>query len=126
MAPVSSSGLSSCPPPITLTPQNARFRPVFRAVFQCLSGCASCSNGHRETTAMTFKVFTIAAALGLAASTASAQGTSWLGNAAAYSDDQYRAPYSDARRVAYDNGYRDGVKRGEQAARDGRQFDVER
>jgi hypothetical protein len=75
---------------------------------------------------MTFKVFTIAAALGLAASTASAQGTSWLGNAAAYSDDQYRAPYSDARRVAYDNGYRDGVKRGEQAARDGRQFDVER
>jgi hypothetical protein len=74
---------------------------------------------------MTFKTLTIAAALGLAATTASAQTNGWLGGAAAYAGDDYRAPYQDGRRVAYDNGYRDGVKRGEDAARAGRQFNVE-
>ena len=75
---------------------------------------------------MTFRLLTITAALGLAASAATAQPTSWLGNAASFSATDYRAPYADARRGAYDNGYRDGVKRGEQAARDRRPFDVER
>ena len=76
---------------------------------------------------MTFKVFTIAAAITLSASAASAQGSNqWLSNNVSYSSDDYRASYIDARRAAYDNGYRDGVKRGEQAARDRRPFDVER
>jgi hypothetical protein len=78
---------------------------------------------------MTFKALTIAAAIGVSglASSASAQTNAWLGGTStAYDDSQYRAPYADARRAAYDNGYRDGLKRGEQAARDGRQFDVER
>src|SRR3954469_18199604 len=78
---------------------------------------------------MTFKALTIAAAIGVSglASSASAQSNAWLGaSSAAYDDGQYRAPYADGRRDGYDNGYRDGVKRGEQAARDGRQFDVER
>ena len=76
----------------------------------------------------TFKLFTMTAALTLAASTASAQGASsqWLSTTASYSADDYRTSYIDARRAAYDNGYRDGVKRGEQAARDRRPFDVER
>jgi hypothetical protein len=34
--------------------------------------------------------------------------------------------FVDARRAAFDTGYRDGLKRGEQAARDRRQLDVER
>ena len=44
----------------------------------------------------------------------------------AYGRDDYRAPYADAQRTAFDNGYRDGRKRGEQAARDNRPFDVQR
>ncbi len=76
---------------------------------------------------MTCKVLTLTAALGLAAaSQAAAQSNGWLGSAAAYSADDYRTSYSDARRAAYDNGYRDGVKRGEQAARDRRPYDIER
>jgi hypothetical protein len=74
---------------------------------------------------MTFKILTITAALGLVASGAVAQTNDWLGTTVSYSAD-YRASYADARRAAYDNGYRDGVKRGEQAARDRRAFQVER
>ena len=75
---------------------------------------------------MTLKAFTISAALALVASSASAQTNGWLAGASQYSDTDYRAPYADARRAAYDNGYRDGLKRGEQAARDRRALDVER
>jgi hypothetical protein len=75
---------------------------------------------------MTFKILTITAALGLVASGAVAQTNDWLGTTVSYSADDYRASYADARRAAYDNGYRDGVKRGEQAARDRRAFQVER
>jgi hypothetical protein len=50
-----------------------------------------------------------------------------FGNApAAYGRDDYRAPYADAQRTAFDSGYRDGRKRGEQAARDNRPFDAQR
>jgi len=45
--------------------------------------------------------------------------------AAARAADVDRVSFVDARRDAYDNGYRDGVKRGEQAARDGRRLNVE-
>lgn len=77
---------------------------------------------------MTFKIFTIGAALALAATNVSAQTTNaWLSaGTSAYDQAQYRVPYQDGRRVAYDNGYRDGLKRGEDAARANRQFNIER
>ena len=77
---------------------------------------------------MTFKIFTIGAALALAATSVSAQSTNaWLSaGTSAYDQAQYRVPYQDGRRVAYDNGYRDGLKRGEDAARANRQFNIER
>jgi hypothetical protein len=74
-----------------------------------------------------FLQISAAAALVMAAAVpARAQASGWLGTPAAYADDDYRTSYADARRSAYDNGYRDGVKRGEQAARDRRPLDVER
>ena len=42
-----------------------------------------------------------------------------------YSND-YRTSYADARRAAYDNGYREGLRHGEEAARDRKPFQVER
>ena len=76
---------------------------------------------------MTFKTLTIGAALALAATNASAQNTNaWLSGGTSYDQAQYRVPYQDGRRVAYDNGYRDGLKRGEEAARGNRPFNIER
>lgn len=66
-----------------------------------------------------------AAALFLVTGTASAQSASWLGQRGGYSDDT-RQSYYDARRVAYDNGYREGLRDGESAARNRRPFDVQR
>jgi len=69
------------------------------------------------------RFLTISAALVLlGGAPAAAQNNGWLGAPPAYSGDDWRAPYQDARRAAYDNGYRDGVKRGEQAARDRKVF----
>ena len=56
---------------------------------------------------------------------AEAQINGWLGQRPAYSDD-YRQSYYDARRVAYDNGYREGLRDGESAAQSRRPFDVQR
>ena len=71
---------------------------------------------------MTSKLLTISAALVLlGGAPAAAQTNGWFGTPA-YGGDDYRAPYQDARRAAHDNGYRDGLKRGEQAARDGKAF----
>lgn len=76
---------------------------------------------------MTFKIFTLGAALALAATNASAQTTNaWLSAGTSYDQAQYRVPYQDGRRVAYDNGYRDGLRRGEEAARANRAFNIER
>jgi hypothetical protein len=78
---------------------------------------------------MTAKFLRVAAAAALvmaAAVPVRAQAGGWLGAPAAYANDDYRTSYADARRSAYDNGYRDGVKRGEQASRDRRGLDVER
>jgi hypothetical protein len=78
---------------------------------------------------MTFKILTISAALALAGTNVSAQTTNaWLtaGSSTSYDQAQYRVPYQDGRRAAYDNGYRDGLRRGEEAARSNRQFNVER
>jgi flagellar biosynthesis/type III secretory pathway protein FliH len=64
-----------------------------------------------------------AGALAVSAS-AHAQSASWRNPAqiaARYADDQ-RAPYYDARRVAYDEGFREGVKEGEKDARRGERF----
>ncbi|MEO6235704.1 MAG: hypothetical protein ABIQ52_01830 [Vicinamibacterales bacterium] len=74
---------------------------------------------HRHTTLTVM-------ALMLAAGPAAAQAPGWIQSAASYSRADYRAPYADAQRAAYDNGYRDGLKRGEQALRDRRAFDVQR
>ena len=79
---------------------------------------------------MTSRLLQISAAAALvmaAAAPARAQAGAWLGSApAAYANDDYRTSYADAQRSAYDFGYRDGLKRGEQAARDRRGLDVER
>ncbi len=71
---------------------------------------------------------TMFSALGLmlTAGTASAQTTAWAATPAAYGRSEYRAQYADAQRGAFENGYRDGLKRGEQAARDRRAVDVQR
>src|SRR4051812_43562260 len=76
---------------------------------------------------MTSKFVTISAALVmLSGAPAVAQTNSWLGGSTAYASDDYQASYADAQRQAYDNGYRDGLKRGEQAARDRKPLDIER
>jgi hypothetical protein len=54
-----------------------------------------------------------------------AQTNDWIPTSTAYSTDDYRTSYADAQRQAYDNGYRDGLKRGEQAARDRKAVNVE-
>jgi hypothetical protein len=78
---------------------------------------------------MISRTLTISAALGAmlaAAGPARAQSLGWGTAPAAYANDDFRATFADAQRAAYDNGYRDGLKRGEQAARDRRPLDVER
>ena len=75
---------------------------------------------------MTSKFLTISAALVIASSApAAAQTNDWLAGTAAYSRDDYRTSYTQAQRQAYDNGYRDGLKRGEEAVRDRKAFNVE-
>ena len=75
---------------------------------------------------MTSKLLTVsAAAILLGGTPAVAQTNGWIAAPTAYSSDDYRASYADAQRQAYDNGYRDGLRRGEQAARDRRTLDIE-
>ena len=62
----------------------------------------------------------------VAGGSSGAQAQGWVNPVTSYANDDYRASYADAQRAAHDNGYRDGLKRGEQAARDGRPLDVER
>jgi hypothetical protein len=62
----------------------------------------------------------------LAAAPARALAQGWMPAAAAYANDDYRTSYADAQRTAYDNGFRSGLKRGAQAARDRRPLDIER
>jgi len=72
---------------------------------------------------------TISTAMGLmlaAAGPAQAQPSIWGGVPAAYANDDYRASYAEAQRAARDYGYRDGLKRGEDAMRSGRALDIER
>ena len=74
----------------------------------------------------TTRFLTISAALVLlAGAPAAAQNGGWLGTTPAYGGGDYRAGYQDARRAAHDNGYRDGVRRGEQAARDRKAFNAQ-
>ena len=76
---------------------------------------------------MTTRFLTISAALvALSATPAMAQPNAWLGTAASYAPGDYRISYADARRAAHDNGYKDGLKRGERAARDRRPLDLQR
>jgi hypothetical protein len=76
---------------------------------------------------MTSRILTISAALVvLGSAPAVAQTNGWLGGSTAYAGDDYQTSYADAQRQAYDNGYRDGLKHGEQAARDRKPLDIER
>ena len=76
---------------------------------------------------MTTRFLTISAALvALSATPAMAQPNAWLGTAPSYAPGDYRVSYADARRAAHDNGYKDGLKRGERAARDRRPLDLQR
>jgi hypothetical protein len=75
---------------------------------------------------MSLRIFALCTTLLAAAAPAGAQQlNSWMTQRAAYVDDgQY--PYNDGRRIAYDNGFREGRNDGEHAARDRRPFDLER
>ena len=67
-------------------------------------------------------LFSAVAAAALAFSApAHAQTRGWLDNDRAYSAPDQQSFY-DARRVAYDNGFREGIKKGEQDARKNRPF----
>ena len=63
-------------------------------------------------TAAASAVFTIALA-----APAAAQFNGWIPSARPAYEDQYRAPYYHARRIAYDNGFREGLDEGRKAAR---------
>lgn len=63
-----------------------------------------------------------AVALAAALSAAPAQAQLSPGALLAHSADE-RSPYSDARRGAFDNGYREGLKEGEKDARRGDRFE---
>jgi hypothetical protein len=75
---------------------------------------------------MTSKILTLSAATALAlAVPASARAQNvWFGDHGRY--ESGRQYYEDARRIAQDNGYREGLKHGEDAARRGRPFDLAR
>jgi hypothetical protein len=70
------------------------------------------------------KSMLLTAALGLTAlalaAPASAQGGRYRHGGPGYGDS--RAPYYEARRVAYENGYREGVRHGEKDGRRGENF----
>ena len=78
---------------------------------------------------MTSRFLTISAAVGFmvaSAVPARAQSNGWAGAPAAYSTAGYQGLGAGTRRVGYDNGYRDGLRAGEQAVRDRRPLDVAR
>jgi hypothetical protein len=85
-------------------------------------------NTEVSTTMLRHTTFTISTGLlsllALAAP-AHAQFDGWMRNRPGY-DQDYRRSYYDAQRIAYDNGYREGLEQGEKAARDRRAFDPER
>ncbi|HET7618480.1 MAG TPA: hypothetical protein VFK20_08220 [Vicinamibacterales bacterium] len=63
-------------------------------------------------TAAASAVFTIALA-----APAAAQFNGWIPSARPGYEDQYRSSYYQARRLAYDNGFREGLDEGRKAAR---------
>jgi hypothetical protein len=79
---------------------------------------------------MSLRILAICSAVLATAVPAGAQQfNQWLSPRNAYTiatDSRDQAPYYDAGRVAYDNGYRDGLKRGENAVHDRKAFDLER
>ena len=78
---------------------------------------------------MSIRLFALCSALLMTAAPAGAQQfNDWMTPRPGYtvgSGDE-SAQYGDARRIAYDNGYRKGVERGENAVRDRRALDLER
>jgi hypothetical protein len=79
---------------------------------------------------MSIRAFVFGTSLLLAAAPAGAQQfNAWMDQRSPSWGDsrapQYDARY-DSRRIAYDNGYREGMRDGESAVRDRRPFDVDR
>jgi flagellar biosynthesis/type III secretory pathway protein FliH len=72
-------------------------------------------------TAAASAVFTIALA-----APAAAQFNGWIPSARPGYEDQYRSSYYQVRRLAYDNGFREGIDEGRKAARKGDAFDPRR
>ena len=78
---------------------------------------------------MSIRSFALCSALLITAAPAGAQQfNDWMTPHPGYSvgSGDKSAQYGDARRIAYDNGYRKGVERGENAVRDRRALDLER
>jgi hypothetical protein len=75
---------------------------------------------------MSLRIFALCTSLLAMTTPAGAQQfNNWMTQRPEYGD-QYRASYADVRRIAYDNGYREGRRDGEDAARDRRSFDLQR
>jgi hypothetical protein len=77
---------------------------------------------------MSIRILTLCTTLlALAAPAGAQQFNGWMAQSASYADDQWSYGYGgDSRRIAYDNGYREGRKDGEDDARHGRGFELER
>lgn len=75
---------------------------------------------------MSIRAFVFGTSLLLAAAPAGAQQfNDWMNQRSPYWGD-YGASQYDSRRIAYDNGYREGLRDGESAVRDRRDFDLDR
>jgi hypothetical protein len=75
---------------------------------------------------MSIRALLFGTSLLLAAAPAGAQQFSqWMDQRSPYGGDYRGSPY-DSRRIAYDNGYREGLHDGESAVRDRKALDVER
>jgi hypothetical protein len=76
---------------------------------------------------MSIRIFTLCTALLTLAAPAGAQEfNNWMETRTAYAGDAQWSYGGDSRRIAYDNGYREGRRDGDNAARDGKRFDLER
>jgi hypothetical protein len=76
---------------------------------------------------MSIRIFALCTTLLAFGAPAGAQQINgWMNqHSSSYADD-YQWSYNDSRRIAYDNGYREGRRDGDDAARDRKPFDLER
>src|SRR5262249_51018989 len=75
---------------------------------------------------MSIRIFALCTTLLACGAPAGAQQVNgWMNQRSSYADD-YQWSYNDVRRAAYDNGYREGRRDGEDAVRDRKPFDLKR